>query len=301
MKRLLILSKVLLALVGALLVWFGIVRLSSGGRVIQVSGSGVYSGPWAETIRIGTYNIAHGRGDEPSGSNWEGGSKEERAERLNAIARLINEHHLDVLILNEVDFDCTWSHRINQATELARKCDFAHHAEQRNLDFGIPFMRVAIGNAILSRFPIKEAEVVAYPPVNKWEPIAAGKKQGLMARVVLPDNNEIEVFAVHAETRDRKVRKDSVRALLKTSSKRSILAGDFNSVRGGDGSTAIDLIFEDKRWIEARAADPTFSTKKPTERIDWIFVPKSWLELSSEVIPSNLSDHALVIGEWKIK
>jgi len=300
MKRLRTLAKILLLLVGALLVWFCIVRLTSDERALRVRGEGDFSEDWTGTIRIGAYNIAHGRGDDPGGSNWEGGNKKERAERLNAIAELIKKHQLDVLILNEVDFDCTWSHGVNQAAELAKKCGFTYRAEQRNLDLGIPFMRVAIGNAILSRFPIKEAEVLEYPPVNKWEPIVAGKKQGLMGKIALPDDSEIEVFAVHAETRDKNVRKDSVKALLEESGEPSILAGDFNSVRGGDGSTAIDLVFEDSRWQEARATDPTFPTTKPTSRIDWIFVPKSWTEISSKVIASDLSDHALIVGEWKI-
>ena len=301
MKRLRILAKVFLILAGALLVWFAGVRLTSGGRALQLSGDSGSPEKWTGTIRIGAYNIAHGRGGDPGGSNWEGGTKEDRAKRLNDIADLINEHQLDVLILNEVDFDCTWSHGVNQAAFVAEKCGFPFRVEQRNLDLGIPFMRVAIGNAILSRFPITEPELVEYPPVNWWEPIVAGKKQGLMGRISLPGDSKIEVFAVHAETRDETVRKDSVEALLKKSGSNSILAGDFNSVRGGDGTTAIDQIFEDGRWIEAQTTDATFSTRKPTQRIDWIFVPKTWTELTSKVIVSDLSDHAFVVGEWRVR
>lgn len=292
--------KAFLTVVGFLLIWFVVIRLKSGENMLRLSGQAPDIEGWEGNIRIGCYNLAHGRGSEPGGSNWGGGSEEERSARLIAIADLIRTQDLDLLILNEMDFDCTWSHGVNQAAILGDACGFRYRLEQRNLDLGIPFMRVAIGNAILSRFPIKDAETVDFPPVNWWEPLVAGKKRGALGMVRLPNGTELEVFAVHAETRDQEVRKGSVKALLKRAGESSILAGDFNSVRQGNGTTAVDLIFGDGRWMASTASTGTFPTVEPRRRIDWIFVPKSWREVESRVLVSDLSDHALVIGEWRI-
>lgn len=301
MRKVRVLAKVLFLVLGFFLVWFVVVRVTSGARALKVSGHGEFSGEWDGTMRIGCYNIAHGRGDEPGGSNWEGGSKEQRRERLAEIAGLIREMNLDVVILNEVDFDCTWSHGVNQAQVLAKECGFAFVAEQRNLDLGVPFFRVAIGNAVLSRFPIKGADRVEYPSVKWWEPIVAGKKDGAKVILELPNGAGIEVFGVHAETRDQDVRIGSVEALIEAAGERSVLTGDFNSVRAGDGSTAVDLVLGDGRWKESAAEGATFPTEDPTRRIDWIFVPQNWEELESEVIVSDLSDHAMVVGEWRVR
>lgn len=240
-------------------------------------------------------------GGDPGGSNWQGGSQGERKKRLGEIADLIRGQDLDLVILNEVDFDCTWSNGVNQAQILAKECGYPFVVEQRNLDLGFPLFRVAIGNAILSRVPIREAEGVDYPAVKWWEPLAAGKKGGVKALVELPDGVEVEVFAVHAETRNAGVRKNSIKALVGSAGRISILAGDFNSVRGGDGATAVDLIFSDGRWKEVSATGATFPSTKPVSRIDWIFVPRGWNELSSKVLVRDLSDHAMVVGEWKVR
>ena len=293
--------KLTLWVMGFLVVWFAVVRVTSGSRAVVVSGNGGESWEWDERIRIGCYNIAHGRGDEPGGSNWEGGLEEEREQRLSEIADLISEQDLDLVVLNEVDFDCTWSHGVNQAQKLAKDCGYPYVVEQRNLDLGVPFFRVAIGNAILSRFPIRQVEEVSYPPVNWWEPLLVGKKNGAKAIVQLPDGDELEVFAVHAETRSAEVRKGSVKALLESAGESSIFAGDFNSVRGNDGSNAVNMILENGGWKEGKTKGATFPTRKPVIRIDWIFVPHKWEELNHKVLVSDLSDHAMVIGEWRVK
>ncbi len=302
MKRLIFLAKVLGGLVVLVLIWFGVVRLTSGGRAVRSFGGGEVMSEWDGRLRVGCYNIAHGRGGEPGGSNWEGGTKDERMVRLAEIAELIREKDLDVVVLNEVDFDCTWSHGVNQAKYLAEECGYGFWVEQRNLDLGFPFFRVAIGNAVLSRFPIQEVAGMEYPAVRWWEPILAGKKGGVKAVVSLPDGSEVEILGVHAETRDEEVRKESVAELIRESDGRAILAGDFNSVRGGDGdgTTAVALVVGDGRWREAKAEAATFPSGDPKVRIDWIFVPRGWVEIESEVVVSGLSDHAMVVGEWRV-
>ncbi len=284
------------------LIWFIGVRLTSPGRMIRILGENTEESEEVreKRIRIGCFNMAHGRGDEPGGSNWEGGSRQERADRLDQIAELLRDQDLDLLVLNEVDFNCSWSFGVNQAEYLAKACSFPFRCEQRNLDAGIPFLRIAIGNAILSRFPIQEAGCVDYPPVNWWEPILAGKKRGGKVVIVLPDDRELEVGIVHVETRDEEVRKKSVKKLMDELGVFSVLAGDFNSVEKGDGTTAIDQLIQDGRWQKCGHSQNTFPTRGASRRIDWIFTPKEWREIDSKVVGNAFSDHSLVVGEWEI-
>ena len=62
--------------------------------------------PGAE-VRIGIYNIAHGRGQVAS--VWEGGDAAARLKRLKDIARLLKDSRLDIVVLNEADFHAPWS------------------------------------------------------------------------------------------------------------------------------------------------------------------------------------------------
>jgi|GEM_PF-657157 len=307
-------ASVLVVVVGVYLTSYIAWRLSSPLRGIQTvkQAVAVTTPGKRDTLRIGCYNIAHGRGGEAGQSNWSGGSKEVRTKRLSAIATLIRDQNLDVVVLNEVDTGCTWSHGVDQVDELARQARYAHALKQRNLDLWVPFFSVRIGNAIVSRHPVTAAKKIDLPAVRDWEPWLIGEKDAARATIDW-QGTPVDVMAVHLETRGRQIRKDSVAKLLDAVGERPcILAGDFNAQKGpppafigepGNGvqvhrPTAIDMMLEDGRW-QAAPTGPTFPTTKPSRRIDWIFVPATWEHVSSEVIDSPLSDHALVVSEWR--
>ena len=72
------------------------------------------------TLKLGTFNIAHGRGtNEPNFSRPEG-----RRERLGRIATLLKEQDVDIAVLNEVDFDAAWTGHENQAGIIAQAAGF---------------------------------------------------------------------------------------------------------------------------------------------------------------------------------
>jgi len=73
------------------------------------------------------------------------------------------------VVLNEADFDATWSGGINQAQWIAKHAGYPYHVEQRNYDVSLPFFKPRFGNAILSRWPILDAEQIELPAVSKWE------------------------------------------------------------------------------------------------------------------------------------
>lgn len=294
----------LAVLLGFSFVWFGVVRLTSSLRKVEIEGSlfDVSLSP-KNGIKIGCYNIAHGRGHELCKSNWDGGDKAERRQRLEKLAELMKSENLDVIILNEVDFNCSWSHGVDQATALADLLEMPYIARQRNLDTGLPFFSWEFGNAILSRYPLKNVELVSYPLVRWWEPILVGQKNGLKVTAVIGEE-EIDFVAVHLETRDAGVRMESVRRLQEIRGENLVLAGDFNSSISESGSSAIDYLRDTQRFTSAGGWDDpegvffTYPAPNGGCRIDWILAPKGWRSGTNNVHPAIFSDHALVVSRW---
>jgi endonuclease/exonuclease/phosphatase family metal-dependent hydrolase len=246
-------------------------------------------------LRIGAYNIAHGRGTAES--NLDGGTPAERAARLQSIGRLLDRADLDVVVLNEVDFSSFWSGHVDQARAIATAAGFRYWAEQRNLDATLPLARLRFGNAVLSKYPITKAELVDYPGHAAWETLLGGKKRGLMCAIELPDKGPIRVLA------------ERIAALADDGGPPLVAAGDFNSTPPGfpqaatdaAGRTALGLLLAGGRFatLPERPPDPagmTFSSTSPRSVIDWILATPPWRLRSVEVPPVELSDHRPVLG-----
>lgn len=267
----------------------------------------------APSLKILTWNIAHGRGDVSQGwlNNWEGGDEEERIVRLMAIARVIRETEADVVVLNEVDFDSQWSGSLNQARILAGGAGYPTWVEQRNYDIQLPILHYAFGNALLTRLPVLEARWVAIPPHSGLESVAIGAKSSSVVRLQT-SSGWLEIIPVHMEVRDRKTRLgaafpfDSVR---RAEAHPLILAGDFNSAPSGwpdteDGTTLVDSLLS-LGWTSPRArgapADSSFTFPTPALRDarDWILVEPPLKILSVRILhgADGLSDHAPVLAE----
>jgi len=307
-----------LALLMFCLAWYALGRAISPLRAVRL-----YSPPpkpaagrsFHGRLRIATYNIAHGRGTAES--NWSGGDQDVRIGRLKKIARLLKEQNLDLVVLNEVDFDAIWSGGVNQAQFLAREAGFAFVAEQRNLDASIPFVSLQFGNALLSRHPIAEAHVVDFEGHAAWETILAGKKRGLLCKVRLREALTVRILATHLEHRGEQTRIRSARRIeaLRTADPLPlVVAGDLNSTPVGfpaarsdpRGQTALSILLADGGFrtlpsAKPRAEDLTFSTTIPRSVIDWILVPPDWRILSRTAIDTKLSDHRPVVMEVQVR
>lgn len=296
----------MLFLIGGSILWWTVVRITAPFRrvdVEEVTGAEKI-GP-GKKIRIGTFNIAHGRGAVEGASNWSG-SDEERSERLKEIGRLLSSHDLDLVILNEVDFDSSWSGRNDQVKVIEKELGKVSVIRQRNYDTGLPFFSLEFGNVILSRFQINAASSIFYPEVRWWEPLVLGRKDGVIATLPMEGDDELKVIAVHLETRNQEVREASLRVLLDQASGNEIMAGDFNATWQEGEESAIGMVQRDGRWQAAggwdgKGAFKSYPALNPQLRLDWVFVPASWRALGAEVILTDLSDHGLLISEWMIE
>ena len=261
-----------------------------------------------DLLTIVTYNIAHGRGPELTQDNWNKNQIEQQ-ERLTQIGNRIREAQADIVVLNEVDFDCNWSHRENQAHWIAKAAGLKYVIQQPNVDASLPFFRWKFGNAILSRFPTTGGQLVDLPPMSPIEDFFAGNHDAVLTEVKLSDSETIRVVGVHLEVRDEARRTACGPRLsrLLESKTPTIFAGDFNTSPGKlhtttrpRKSTVLDRLLDGAAVqtlpVDSLAkTDMTFPSKNPDCSIDWILVPKSWTIVEKQVHAYSLSDHCMVV------
>jgi len=308
----------LLSLPCLLLGWFFLNRALSPWRAMRLRKLELGPVPpstFAGRLRLGAYNIVHGRGMPPDRRFRVG--KEGLLTRLNRIAQMLQDANLDLVVLNEVDFDSVRSHGLNQAEYLARAAGFPFWVEQLNVDMALPWARMRYGNALLSRYPILTARRTALVGHSAWETALIGKKQGLLCSIQLEEAHLIGVMAVHLEHRreDRRLQAAKIMDEVRlTSSLPLILAGDFNSTPlnyshappDNQGQTALSWLLGRgayQTWPTGppRREDLTFPSHEPQTVIDWILIPRDWKIISKEVRGGRLSDHLAVVMEVEVR
>ena len=282
-------------------------------RVKRFTTDALKAQPLVGEMSIVTYNIAHGRG--PVDDNWQGTAAEKR-QRIESIGLFLKQLDADIVVLNEADFDSTWSGRQNQAAAIAALAGYPYRVEQRNLDFGFIYGRWSFGNAVLSRFPITEAQKIALPPHKLWEHWLVGSKQASVCTINPPGFDPFRLVAVHLEHRDETTRVASVRRLIQLAEESSaplVLAGDFNSSPSGfpfsqvatDGNNTMDLMlnslqFDNRPATLPTASEFTFNSQAPDRVLDWIITPTEWPSSDYRVLKSDLSDHLPVYTTVRI-
>ena len=304
--------RALLLLLAVLLVPYVFSRLASPWRCLTVyamPGAGEHES--SMPLRVACYNIAHGRG--VAESNWDGGDRAERIARLDQISELLREMDADVLVLNEVDFDSSWSYSLNQAQYLAEKAGYPYVVEQRDVDVRIVLWKWRFGNAVLSKYPITDAQVVDLPGYSTWETVLAGKKRSITCDISVGEQ-VVHIIGAHLSYRSESVRVRSTALFVDIATKSkfpTIVAGDLNSTPPGfpqsasdsNGNNAIETL--DNSGYFRRSPDNvpfadeelTFHSVEPSRVIDWIMIPQNWEFLQYTVEQSQLSDHRPVVSD----
>ena len=270
------------------------------------------------SLKILTYNIAHGRG--PTGGNWDGPVAADR-ERIDQIAELIRRHNPDVVVLNEVDFNSTWSGHQNQAAAIAEQAGYSYRMEQRNFDLRFLYGSWKFGNAVLSRLPIVDADSIEYPVFSRWEHVLVGSKQGCLCTLQISPSQQVRIVPVHLEVRSEETRVASVNEIIQVANRSTlptVFAGDFNSSpasfplarQTAAGRNAMDLLASSRvvRIPEAAVADAqpttqemTFTSTEPDRVIDWILPSSHFACEDYQVLNVELSDHRPVLAKLRLR
>jgi endonuclease/exonuclease/phosphatase family metal-dependent hydrolase len=262
-------------------------------------------------LRILTWNLAHGRGDEAPGllRNFGGGDREDRVVRLARIAEVIRTTGAHVVVLNEADFRSSWSRGLNQAEVLARTAGYGTWVQQTNFDLRLPVGVLDFGNAVLTRLPVRETRFVELPPHSRLEALVLGAKAASLIRLET-GRGPLSLVPIHLEPRSEETRLEALpvfRGLASDEAAPLILAGDFNSSppgwAGAEARTVVGGLLE-AGWRSPRALGPpgrnqwTYPTFDPARAIDWVLVEPPLEVVEARVLDGTeeLSDHAPVLA-----
>jgi endonuclease/exonuclease/phosphatase family metal-dependent hydrolase len=237
-----------------------------------------------DTIRVLTFNIAHGLGGD------------ERV-NLDRTARAIAAALPDIVALQEVDSTTERTERADQPAWLARFTRMEAH-------FGraMPYEGGAYGVAVLSDLPVASFRTHPLPAAEGHEPRAVAE-----ARIVLPNTGDTIVFlSTHLDhTSGNDVRQRQAERIAElfppSDSALAILAGDLNDV---PASRTLDALLLD--WRDATGLDhpPTYPARSPERKIDYVlYRPASRVRvLSSEVLlERTASDHRPVLVVLEVR
>lgn len=258
----------------------------------EMGTTGVPAGAAGKEIRILAFNIA-------KVFFHEGGirfaEEETVRERLDQIAEVIRRERADIVALSEVVKEAAPC-PVDQVEYLARAAKMHAWAFGENYSFGIPWIRIRAGNAVLSRFPLRDVEcrqLTGEKPF--WSP--TNNRRLLLCEVRLGDR-WMRVGSVRNDSFDLANNARQADEILEFLGDEPILlAGDFNAQPHDEAMKAFKA---SGRFAGAMAGPPTFPSRAPEERIDYVLAPRSWTLVEDRVLPRAVSDHLAVLAVFRI-
>ena len=220
-----------------------------------------------------SFNILHGQRADGSGTV-----------DLPLLGRSAAALQPDVLALQEVDVGVPRSGRADQAAAVATATRTAHVFGRAARVGGIG----KYGNALLSREPITDVEVVALAKAHRNnEPRAA----------IVASTAGVTVCATHLSIHRPEVH-DQLRAVVDLLTSRSgphLLVGDLNLL-----PEEVAPVVEAAGLELADTTLPTFPRSDPRIRIDHVAVSRELAVSSVEVVPTDSSDHCALVVEVEV-
>ena len=336
------LSLLIVCALGAFIMW------ASGGRgdlrSVMESQASHLGLPSAQSttkeglLSVATWNIAYGRGHSGDTSGpW---SRSHIVKHLDGIADTISKMELDIIALQEVDFDAARSHHIHQGRYLAEKLGWSHFAcVETWVQNYIPFPywppqrhygKIKSGQCVISRFPLSRNIRYRLPQPEenpKWYNLFYLHRaiQQVSVEVL---GETFEIFNVHFEAFNKRNRKKHLEFLVHLLGEEKamgrIVLGDFNALPPEaekrhafkdepkddyrkDDSMSLMLsrsdFSETFRKLQGKGLieSHTFPAHEPNRRLDYLFGSQRF-EAIRAWIPeaSELSDHLPVATRFQI-
>jgi endonuclease/exonuclease/phosphatase family metal-dependent hydrolase len=240
--------------------------------------------PQGPLVRVLSYNIHHGEGLDG------------RID-LNRLAGVVVDVRPDVVALQEVDRNVGRSGRVDQAAELARLTGL-------QMAFGrtVPLQDGEYGNAVLSRWPVREMSNRPLP-----SPAGGEARAVLAVEIAVPSegpSETITVLATHfhhtGDPTNRIASAEAVERLFPADGpgegRPMLLVGDLNAT---PESRPIGLLLESWSMAGAGQLAPTSPAPVPRRKIDYVmYRPRTrWRMIESRVIDEAVaSDHRPVLA-----
>ncbi|TYB82661.1 MAG: hypothetical protein FXF54_14010 [Kosmotoga sp.] len=234
------------------------------------------------SLTVMTYNIRHGLGIDD-------------VFNFSRVVKTIKEVDPDILILNEVDQGNPRSGEMYQAEIIAEELDM-------NYFFSPTEDKSDYGNAILSKFPIKE-EFDFVLPQPEW---MLAVDRGCAAIITEIEGKEVLVMGTHLGLGGIMEVQRELRGILevyyKYKNTPTIIAGDFNAELF-DLQYGVPELFEHFRSVNHALNKDlhTIPADRPGSQIDYIFV-NDYFEINDAfTVSSYASDHLPVVAKLELK
>ena len=230
--------------------------------------------------KVMTYNIMSGR-SHPAFLAGEG-----TVVNPSLVASVIKEQNADIVGMNEVHeaggiFD-------DQPQRIAKEAGYSYyHFAQSIMDGPSPY-----GNAILSKYPITETEVVKIPG-GTYPKGGRGETRTILKAVIDLGGEKIEVYVTHFGLlpSEQEAAFQAVKALIEKAEHPCILMGDLNLTPEHEIAQALKSLLKDTAPEDICADWYTFSSDEPYEKIDYIFAAPEFSVSEAKVHDVIASDH----------
>jgi endonuclease/exonuclease/phosphatase family metal-dependent hydrolase len=286
-------------------------------------------------IKIITFNTAflYGRGSEGPGYKHE--EAEFYHKNLVRMSEELKKADADVVCLQEIDFNSSRSHHINQAQYIAKAAGYPYVAEAHSwVSHYIPFPywplknnfgSMVSGGAILSKYPLSNHEVtlLAKPKSQPWWYNLFYLHRYFQKVTVSFGEKNINLINLHLEAFDKDDRQNQLIKLVKKieAEKIDIVTGDFNMLPRNaaqksrfynddnyedDSSYEIMMksglseVIPEEIYNKAENLYFTFPAWNPDRRLDYIWFRPGLKMMKAEVLPSALSDHLPLRASFQI-
>ena len=283
----------LLVVVALLAILFMANGVSSRWRTPELgtTGTPAKAGP-VRSLRVMAFNVAK-CGFHQGGFRF--AEPTEVRERLDRIAETIVAADVDLVFLSEIVAEAAPC-PVDQVAYLAEKAGFHAFAFGENYSWGIPFLRIRAGNALLSRHPLRPVENVQLSGRKPfWEP--TNNRRLLWCEVEL-DGEWLLAGSVRNDSFDANVNLlQALEILMWLDRRPALLAGDFNAEPDDESMRH----FRDSGlFTDTFDGPPTYPTSGPHRRIDYVLAPRGWTVIEHRVVPCEESDHLPVLAEFRV-
>ncbi|MDN3642465.1 endonuclease/exonuclease/phosphatase family protein [Lutimonas halocynthiae] len=242
---------------------------------------------------------------------------------LNKVIYELKKVDPDFIAFQEIDYNSSRSHRVNQQNELSR-LGYPYYGQNINWDkkyvpfpyypISRQFGQVLSGQSLLSKYPIIDQERIElkrnadnpfYYDSFYIDRLAQVTKIKILEQTLILINVHLEAYDV----KTRKLQMQQVKNIyLKYYKKHPvILLGDFNSdINYDEAGIQIFLKLPNTGCaaFDPNTAQNTFSSASPTERLDYIFYNKKFInEIDAEILTQFdlASDHLPLLMKFKLK
>ncbi len=227
----------------------------------------------------------------------------------------------DLLAFQEIDYNSDRSFNIDQH-ETIRNLGYRYSAKTVNWDkryvpfpyypFSMHFGKIISGQSVLSKYPIVEQERIELER-NKNNPFYYDNfyldRLAQVVKVRIQGHNVVLIH-VHLEAFDQATRIRQIEKLRSIYAKYcnmgpTIMLGDFNSDPRYDNAgirLLEELIRTESAAFDRNDIKNTYSSREPTERLDYIFYNTDYIsEVNAEILEEfqEASDHLPVLLTFK--